>query len=136
MKKTFYELVVANPAGVEWYCSLKLEMAVHLIKRLLTQTMQSPSIPGLATVKRRIQEELQRKLGEAVEVDDIPDLLDMGCVDDFYASFEWSDGGLVHVHIAFWTIKLWYRRNARTTLWRSTLLPLMPLCFRKVRPPA
>ena len=30
MKKAFYELAVNNPGAVAWYCSLKLEMAVHL----------------------------------------------------------------------------------------------------------
>ena len=42
MKKAFYELAVANPGAVAWYCSLKLEMAVHLTKTILTQQMQSP----------------------------------------------------------------------------------------------
>jgi hypothetical protein len=47
MKRTFYELAVVNPAIVEWYCSLKLEMGIHLLKRLLTEAMQSPTMPGL-----------------------------------------------------------------------------------------
>jgi len=28
----------------------------------------------------------------------------LGMVDDFYASFEWSDGGILHAHIAFWIV--------------------------------
>ena len=36
MKKDFYKLCVSNPAAVARYCSLKLELAVHLIQRLLT----------------------------------------------------------------------------------------------------
>ena len=103
-EEKFYELAVANPAGVEWYCSLKLEMAVHLVKQILTDAMQSPSVPGLADIKARMKAELERKLGETVDVDELPDLLHMGCADDFYASFEWSDGSILHVHICFWMV--------------------------------
>ena len=104
MKNTFYELAVANPAAVEWYCSLRLEMAVHLWKTLLTQAMQSPSIPGSPALHARIQAELARKLGEEVDLDALPDLTHMGLVDDFYASFVWSDGGILHAHIALWMV--------------------------------
>ena len=62
MKKAFYELAVGNPAAVDWYCSLKLELAVHLVKQLLTQAMQSPSVPGMDTLRARIEAELVRKV--------------------------------------------------------------------------
>ena len=62
------------------------------------------SIPGLAAVKARIKEELQKSVGEDVELDDLPDLVHMGSVEDFWASFEWSAGGLLHAHIAFWMV--------------------------------
>ena len=104
MKQAFYQLAVANPGAVAWYCGLKLEMAVHLVKQLLTQTMQSRTTPGLEAVKTRLQEELERKLGAEVQVDQILELEDLGCVDDFYASFEWSGGGIVHVHMALWIV--------------------------------
>ena len=104
MKKAFYELAVGNPAAVDWYCSLKLELAVHLVKQLLTQAMQSPSVPGLDKLRERIEAELVRKLGDAIKLDETPDLVHMGLVDEFYASFEWSDGGILHAHIAFWMI--------------------------------
>ena len=104
MNKAFYELAVGNLAAVDWYCSLKLELAVHLVKQLLTQAMQSPSVPGMDTLRARIEAELERKLGGAVELDEPPDLVHMGLVDDFYASFEWSEGGILHAHIAFWMV--------------------------------
>ncbi len=104
MKQSFYELSIANPGAVAWYCALKLEMAVHLTKELLTRQMQLESVPGLAAVKERIQAELETRLGGAIEVEDIPELQHLGYVDDYYASFEWSDGGLFHAHVAFWVV--------------------------------
>ena len=104
MKKTFYELAVANPGVVSWYCGLKLEMAIHLTKNLLTQQMQSQNVPGLAEVKRRLQTTLREKIGQDVSIDSLPDLKSMGHVDDFYASFEWSSGGMLHAHMAFWIV--------------------------------
>ena len=104
MKKAFYELAVGNPAAVDWYCSLKLELAVHLVKQLLTQAMQSPLVPGMDKLRERIEAELVRKLGDAIKLDETPDLVHMGLVDDFYASFEWSEGGILHAHIAFWMV--------------------------------
>jgi hypothetical protein len=49
-------------------------------------------------------EHLRAKVGPGIAVEDLPDLQCLGVVDDFYASFEWSDGGLVHVHIALWIV--------------------------------
>ena len=104
MKKAFYELANANPGAVAWYCGIKLEMAVHLVANVLTETLQDPTMPGLQTVRGRMEELLRSKVGEGIDVDQLPDLQHLGEVDDFYASFEWSDGGLVHVHIAMWIV--------------------------------
>ena len=106
MKKMFYELAVTNPGAVAWYCGLKLEMAVHLTKDLLTQQMQSSAVPGLDAVKNRVESSLREKLRSDVNLDQIPDLVHLGYVDDFYASFEWSSGGLVHAHMAY-LFRLW-----------------------------
>jgi len=38
MKKSFCELAVSNPGATAWYCSLKLEMAVHLTKAYSSHT--------------------------------------------------------------------------------------------------
>ena len=104
MKKTFYELAVANPGVVSWYCALKLEMAVHLTKNLLTQQMHSEDVPGLEAAKQRLLSSLRERLGHDVDLDSLPDLKFMGQVDDFYASFEWSNGGMIHAHMAFWIV--------------------------------
>ena len=48
MRRSFYELALANPGAVAWYCGLKLEMAIGLVQTVLTNTTQDPSTPGLA----------------------------------------------------------------------------------------
>ena len=103
-QKAYYDLSVINPGAVAWYCALKLEMLVHLTKALLTEQLRSADVPGLEAAKARLKEELERKLGVEMEVDEIPDLRDYGLVDDFYVSFEWSDGGMIHAHMAFWIV--------------------------------
>ena len=35
-------------------------------------------------------------------VEDAPDLQQFGYVDDYYISFEWSGGGMIHAHMALW----------------------------------
>ena len=104
MKKTFYELALHNPGVVAWYCTLKLEMAVHLAKEIITRMLQEDIVPGKEDAMARLGAELQQKLGLEVSVDDLPDMQYYGYVDDFYASLEWSAGGLIHTHIAFWIV--------------------------------
>ena len=104
MRGSYYQLLVANPGAVAWYCGLKLEMAVHLVMNLLTTALQDPKTPGLGQVKARMTQHLRAKVGTGIVVEELPDLQHFGSVDDFYASFEWSDGGLVHVHIALWIV--------------------------------
>ena len=106
MRTAFCQLSVANPGCVEWCCALKLELAVHLIQDVLTQQLRSALTPGLNEVKTRIRDALKEKLGLDIGVDDlhIPDLAHFGHVDDFWLSFEWGAGGIVHAHIAFWIV--------------------------------
>ena len=67
-----------NPGAVAWYCALKVEMAVHLTRELFTKQLQSETVPGLVEVKARIQEELEARLGVAIEVKDLLDLRHFG----------------------------------------------------------
>ena len=39
-----------------------------------------------------------------VDIPEMPELSELGRVDDYYASIEWSSGGMVHAHIAFWMV--------------------------------
>ena len=97
-------IAVQNPSAVAWYCGLKLEMAVALSKALLTEQLRSEEVPGLEEAKAKLQEELCKRLGVEVLVEDLPDLRKFWHVDDLYASFEWSAGGMIHTHMAFWVI--------------------------------
>ena len=47
MRQAFYHLSVANPACVQWYCAVKLEMAMHLLVDVITRQLQSSDVPGL-----------------------------------------------------------------------------------------
>ena len=37
-------------------------------------------------------------------MDEAPDLQFFGRVDDYHATFEWSEGGMIHAHMAFWVV--------------------------------
>ncbi len=78
-------------------------MAVALTKALLTEQMRSAEVPGLEEAKAKLKE-LCSRLGVEVVVEYIPDLAKFGHVDDEYVSFEWSPGGMLHAHMAFWVI--------------------------------
>ena len=96
MRKAYYKLAVREPGAVAWYCALKLEMAVSLVKAMLTEQMRSDEVPGRDEAKAKLAEDLASRLGEEVVVDDVPDLQQFGYVDDYYVSFEWSNGGMIH----------------------------------------
>ena len=88
MRTAFYRLSVNNPAAVQWYCALKLELALHLIVDVLTRQLRSPTTPGLKEAQASLSQVLQEKLGPSVHVDDAslpdpPDLRHFGFVDDY-----------------------------------------------------
>ena len=120
MKRAYYELAVHNPGAVAWYCALKLEMAVALTKALLTEQMRSEEVPGREEAKAKLSEELGRRLGVEVLVDEEPGLRYFGHVDDEYVSFEWSEGGMLHAHMAFWVVSAPSHRQDRGAARRST----------------
>ena len=108
MKQLFYRLAHANPGVVAWYCALKLEMGVALTRNLLTRQLQGSEVPGKAAaldLNRKVRAESAVRTGLAEEdflLDDFQLEADYGRVDESYATFEWSAGGMVHVHIALW----------------------------------
>ena len=99
--KTNYQLSVRDPGAVAWYCAVKLEMATHLTAALLTEQLQSDSVPGQADALRKIQAELGSRMGEDITLGGNPDLRHFGQVDDWYVTYEWSEGGIIHAHMAF-----------------------------------
>ena len=98
----YYRLAHDNPGAVAWYCGLKLEMGVALTRRLLTLQMQSSKVPH----KDQVVQMWRDSFGLDVEYDATFEqvLLDCGRVDDSWTTFEWSAGGLVHVHVALWIV--------------------------------
>ena len=105
MRECFYKLAVANPGAVTWYCALKLEMSVYLVMALLTRQLQGDCVPGrtacMETLQQTMDDELRGRGGDGIQVVEL-DCLGWGRVDDFWSSFEWSAGGMVHGHIAYW----------------------------------
>jgi hypothetical protein len=102
-KEAYYRAALANPGVVEWYCALRLEMSVHLLAALLTQTMTNPRIPGSGAYADFLRQEMRQHLGDAFEeVTFERSIAAIGRVDDYWASYEWSAGGMVHVHVALW----------------------------------
>ena len=71
-------------------------MAVALTKALLTAQLRSEEVLGQAEAQAKLAEELSKRMGVDVLVEEIPDLRHFGCADDHYASFEWSEGGMIH----------------------------------------
>ena len=88
MRTAFYRLSVSNPAAVQWYCALKLELALHLIVDVLTRQLRSRTTPGLHEAQASLRQVLQEKLGSSFHVDDadLPDLRHFGFVDDYPSS--------------------------------------------------
>ena len=84
-RTAFYRLAVSNPAAVQWYCALKLELALHLIVDVLTRQLGSFRTPGLQEARASLRHLLQEKLGSSYHVDDVepPDLRHFGFVDDY-----------------------------------------------------
>ena len=85
MRTAFYRLSVNNPAAVQWYCALKLELALHLILDVITRQLRSGALPGLQQTKERVLRVLAEKFGKPIDVDDLelPDLENFGFVDDY-----------------------------------------------------
>ena len=104
MKREYYELSVREPGAVAWYCAMKLEMAVALTKALLTEQMRSGDVPGRDEAKAKLAQNLGAHLGVEVGVDDLSDLRFSGHVDDEYATFERTEGGMIHA-LDFYGIK-------------------------------
>ena len=79
-------------------------MATALTAALLTEQLQSDSVPGQADALRKIQAELGSRMGEDITLGGNPDLRHFGQVDDWYVTYEWSEGGIIHAHMAFWVV--------------------------------
>ena len=75
-------------------------MATALTAALLTEQVQSDDVPGRGDAQQKIEAQLRSRTGLDISVADIPELRHFGQVDDSYTTFEWSGGGIIHVHMA------------------------------------
>jgi DNA replication protein DnaC len=104
-RQVYYKVALANPGIVAWYAALRLESLVHLTAAVLSRVGQQELVPGRANAAAQLQAELAKQAGEANIQDlELFTLVDLGRVDDWWATFEWSGGGLVHVHVALWIV--------------------------------
>ena len=79
-------------------------MATALTAALLTEQLQSDDVPGRGDAQQKIEAQLRSRMGCDISVADIPELRYFGQVDDSYTTFEWSEGGIIHVHMAVWVV--------------------------------
>ena len=69
---------------------------------LITYQLQSEDVPGLQDAKGMLAQVLSSHLVDDDAVDSISDYRFLGQVDDYYATYEWSEGSMIHEHMAFW----------------------------------
>jgi hypothetical protein len=101
-KATFYRLALSNPGVVAWYSALRLEALVHLAVAVLSHVGQGEAVPGKVAAEATLQAELLKAAGDSSIQDvHLRTDVDFGRVDDWWSTFAWSGGGMVHVHVAF-----------------------------------
>ena len=103
-KRCYWQAAVDNPAIVAWYSAWRLEAQLKAIIASLNAAIQSKAVPDLAAAKALLERQFAESLGTA-HADFVlhqPD--DWGTVDDYWATYEWSEGGLIHLHIALWIV--------------------------------
>ena len=118
MKKNYYKLAVGNPGIVAWYCAWRLEAMLLLYKRVVSAQLSQDGVSGLmkSLTRGSSREDASKHMADVVaeqlEAEDLTkdlhivslSLPSYGKVHDYWASFEWSAGGMVHIHIALWII--------------------------------
>ena len=91
-------------------------MTTALTAALLTEQLQSDDVPGRGDAQQKIEAQLGSRMGCGISVADILELRYFGQVDDSYTTFEWSEGGIIHVHMAVWVVGApSYRQNRGAT---------------------
>ena len=93
----FYKDSLENPGFVSWYCAVKLEQMVYLAVATIARQLQGYQFDPAEWRPTQLDESCDSVKQLAPRMDD-----DNCRVDDWYASFEWGAGGIVHVHCVFW----------------------------------
>jgi hypothetical protein len=102
-REAYYKLALKNPGVVPWFCALRLDMLVHLTAHIVSRNIGGDIVPGKSDATQATQQELDALFDPSSVTVSSADF-QYGKVDDWWATFELSSGGMVHVHIAFWIV--------------------------------
>ena len=101
LRQRFYRDAAAHPGLVSWACAVRLEQMVHLAVRVITHQLRGYRFEPAEWLPESLGEEHEahstspsRAAAPTHEKDP--------SVDDWYASFEWGAGGIVHIHLVLW----------------------------------
>jgi len=82
---------------------MRLEATVHMAVELLSNQAMSEQVPSKKEAMAAVQRELASELDDdSTTFKELHLDADWGRVDDWWACYEWSGGGLVHVHVCLW----------------------------------
>ena len=101
-KTCYWEAATENPAVVSWYSAWRLEATLKTIMQSLTVAMQK--LDRAEECKSCIRKQLRQCLGVRDAELVLHEPTNWGEIDDYWATYEWSEGGLIHLHIAFWVV--------------------------------
>jgi hypothetical protein len=82
-----------------------LEATVHLAVAILTVSLQGDVVPGRLAAAAALEQELTAACPDG-DVESFATSIpcNQGHVDDWWCTFEWSGGGIVHIHLALYTV--------------------------------
>ena len=101
----YWEAGTENPGVVAWYSAWRLEAEVTTSLQVMKDVISSPAVPDIARAQHAVEKRLAAQVGEdAVENLQLQLPSDWGAIDDYWATFEWSEGGLIHVRLSLWIV--------------------------------
>ena len=134
-RQRFFRDAVDHPGVVSWYCAIKLEQQVHLAIADINRQLREYSFDPEEWRPSQLDEDdkegdwgaspagarasTNQAKPQADEAKPLPPV-----VDDWYASYEWGSGGIVHLHVVLW-IKGAPRVDVAVKLGSGGDMPLM-----------
>ena len=103
-KSCYWKAAVDNPAIVSWYSAWRLEAQLKTIIASMNKAIQSKEIPNLDLAKSVLKRQMAESLGTGDVRFEIHQPENWGTIDDYWATYEWSEGGLIHLHIGLWMV--------------------------------
>ena len=87
---------------MSWYCAIKLKQIVHLAVASISRQLRDFKFDPADWQPRQVDEAEEFHCSVTPDTQALPKLSEQTEVDDWYASFEWGSGGIVHVHVVLW----------------------------------